>query len=221
MALHRFGLDTLSKELDTRFKARFELPIQEKEVYLNRTHPIIEGLATYVMDSTLDPQETAYEKHIARRCGVISTSHVSRRTTLLLVRTRFHIVGSRITQQGAKEFPMLAEDCQALAFTGAPRNAEWITDSNAIEQLLLAPSEANITPDRAKYFLRSILDEFALLQPHLAQVAKARAEELLAAHRRVRNVMRTRGATGRALPPKVKEQEPDILGIYIYLPKIP
>jgi len=212
MVLHRFGLGT-------RFKARFELPVQEKEEYLSRTHPIIEGLATYVMDSTLDPQEGAYEKRIARRCGVIITSKVSRRTTLLLVRMRFHIVGSRITRQGTKEFPMLAEDCQVLAFTGAPRNAEWITDREAIEQLLTASSEANTSPDRAKYFLRSIIDEFALLQPHLAQVSKARGEDLLAAHRRVRNVVRSRATTGRAIPPSVKEQEPDVLGIYIYLPK--
>jgi superfamily II DNA or RNA helicase len=213
LMLQRFGLGT-------RFKARFELPVQEKEVYLSRTHPIIEGLATYVMDSTLDPQETAYEKHIARRSGVISTSRVARRTTVLLIRMRFHIVGSRFTHQGTKEFPMLAEDCQVLAFTGAPRNAEWITDNESIEQLLLAAPEANISPDRAKYFLRSILDDFALLQPHLAQVAKARGEELLAAHRRVRNVVRARGGTGRALPPRVKEQEPDVLGIYVYLPKV-
>lgn len=213
MVLHRFGLGE-------HFKARFELPVQEKEEYLSRTHPIIEGLATHVMDSTLDSQEGAYEKRIARRCGVISTSQVSRRTTLLLVRMRFHIVGSRMTKQGTKEFPMLAEDCQMLAFTGAPRNAEWITDNEIIEQLLMAPSEANILPERAKYFLRSIIDDFALLQPYLAQVAKTRGDDLLAAHRRVRNVLRSRGVSGRTLPLSVKEQEPDVLGIYIYLPKV-
>src|SRR3972149_5168060 len=37
------------------FVARFELPIHESEVYLNRTHPIVEGLATHVMDTALDP----------------------------------------------------------------------------------------------------------------------------------------------------------------------
>lgn len=214
MVLHRFGLGT-------RFKARFELPVQEKEEYLSRTHPIIEGLATHVMDSTLDPQESAYEKRIARRCGVISTSQVARRTTLLLVRMRFHIVGSRVTRQGSKEFPMLAEDCQVLAFTGAPHSAQWITDDKAIEQLLMAPSEANILPDRAKHFLRSVIDEFALLQPHITQVAKSRGEEVLAAHRRVRNIMPRRGVAGRSVSLSVKEQEPDILGIYIYLPKLP
>ena len=38
-----------------KFTARFEMPVQDEQVYLSRTHPIIEGLATYVMDTALDP----------------------------------------------------------------------------------------------------------------------------------------------------------------------
>src|SRR5439155_9418754 len=81
----------------TRFKVRFELPVREGELYLSRTHPIVEGLATYVMDTALDP----LEESPARRCGVIRTSRVSRRTTLLLVRLRFHIVTQRGTEEHA------------------------------------------------------------------------------------------------------------------------
>ncbi len=65
------------------------------------------------MDTALDP----VEQSVARRCGVIRTSHVSRRTTLLLLRLRFHIV----TQRGTEEQALLAEDCQLLAFAGSPR----------------------------------------------------------------------------------------------------
>ncbi|MCH8961692.1 MAG: DEAD/DEAH box helicase, partial [Bacteroidetes bacterium] len=37
-----------------KLKARFVLPVQEGEVFLSRTHPVVEGLATYVMDTALD-----------------------------------------------------------------------------------------------------------------------------------------------------------------------
>jgi hypothetical protein len=37
------------------FTARFELPVKEGQLHLTRMHPIIEGLASYVMDSALDP----------------------------------------------------------------------------------------------------------------------------------------------------------------------
>src|SRR5262249_1104183 len=153
MGLYRLGQTDIP-----RFKARFELPVQEAEVYLNRTHPLIEGLASYVMDAALDTLKGAYEKRVARRCGVVSTSHVSRRITLLLIRHRFHI----ITLRRSEEYPLLTEDCQILAFTGAPRNAGWLTDQEEIERLLTTPSEANISADRAKYFLSSVLDEFDL-----------------------------------------------------------
>jgi superfamily II DNA or RNA helicase len=190
----------------TTFKARFQLPVQDNEVYLSRTHPIVEGLATYVMDTALDP----IEESVARRCGVIRTSRVERRTTLLLVRLRFHIV----TIRGAEEQALLAEDCQLLAFAGSPTNAEWINDSQAIEALTEALSEANVYPEQARTFLSRIIDEFDELQPHLNQVAQERGEELLAAHRRVRAAAQARGIRYRVEP-----QLPlDVLGVYVYLP---
>lgn len=175
-------------------------------MYLSRTHPLVEGLATYVMDTALDP----VEESLARRCGVIRTSRVSRRTTLLLVRLRFHIV----TQRGAEEHALLAEDCQLLAFARAPRNAEWIDDNLAIEALLGAQSEANVYPEQARNFLSRVIDEFDVLQPHLDEVAQERGEALLAAHRRVRTAAQARGVRYRVEP----QLPPDVLGIYIYLP---
>jgi hypothetical protein len=190
----------------TKFKARFELPVRDDELYLSRTHPTVEGLATYVMDTALDP----VEESVARRCGVIRTSRVSRRTTLLLLRLRFHI----ITQRGTEEQALLAEDCQLLAFAGSPGNAEWLKDSQALEALQEAQSEANVYPEQARTFLSRVIDEFDALQPHLNQVAQDRGEELLTAHRRVRAASQARGIRYRVEP-----QLPlDVLGIYIYLP---
>ena len=190
----------------TKFKARFELPVRDGELYLSRTHPIVEGLATYVIDTALDP----IEESVARRCGVIRTSRVERRTTLLLVRLRFHIV----TQRGTEEQALLAEDCQLLAFAGSPSSAEWLNDNQAIEALMEAQSEANVYPEQARTFLSRVIDEFDALQPHLNQVARERGEKLLAAHKRVRAAAQARGVRYRVEP-----QLPlDVLGIYVYLP---
>ncbi len=193
-----------------RFKARFELPVQEGTLYLNRTHPMVEGLASYVMDLALDPLVS--DESAACRCGVIRTSQVARRTTLLLVRLRYHIV----TQHGAEEQQLLAEDCQVLAFAGSAQNAQWLSDPQEIEALLTSPSEGNMYPEQAQDFLRKLLAQFDLLQPHLNQVAQERGEELLDAHRRVRMASQMRGVRYRVEP-----QLPlDVLGIYMYLPKV-
>ena len=95
-----------------KFKARFSLPIQEGELYLTRTHPVVEGLSTFVMEGAFDP----LLKSLAKRCGVIKTSLVDKRTTLLLIRFRFHI----ITEQENEEKALLAEDCCVLDLKDHP-----------------------------------------------------------------------------------------------------
>jgi hypothetical protein len=188
-----------------RLTARFELPVQEGEVYLNRTQPIVEGLASYVMDTALDPLGNG----VARRCGVIRTSRVERRTTVLLVRFRYHI----ITQRGGEAQPLLAEDCQVLAFAGAPHNAQWL-DAAQAEALLHAHPDDNVTPDVAADFLRRILEHFDTIRPHLDRVATQRGEELLDAHRRVRQASRIKNVRYSVEP----HLPPDVLGVYVYLP---
>ncbi|HWQ34036.1 MAG TPA: helicase-related protein [Blastocatellia bacterium] len=190
-----------------QFVARFELPVKEGQLYLGRTHPLVEALATYVMDTALDPLTPG----IAHRCGVIRTSRVNRRTTLLLVRFRYHI----ITKRGETEQPLLAEDCQALAFAGSPQNAEWL-DADAAESLLTAEPEANITPEQQTEFIRRVVDGFEALGPHLNHAAEERGRELLEAHRRVRIAAQAKGVSHRV----EAQLPPDVLGIYVYLPKV-
>ncbi|MEZ4522481.1 MAG: hypothetical protein R3A46_12685 [Thermomicrobiales bacterium] len=90
-----------------QIRAGFQLPVPDGAVFLDRTHPFVEGLATYVMDTALDP----LEKGVATRTGAIRTNDVSTLTTLLLIRNRFHIVSGG----GAEERTLLAEDVRLLA----------------------------------------------------------------------------------------------------------
>lgn len=189
-----------------QFTARFELPVKDGQLYLNRTHPIVEEVAAHVRDTALDPLSDS----IAHRCGVIRTRQVNRRTTLLLLRLRYHI----ITKRGEEQIPLLAEDAQLVAFEGAPASATWL-DAETAERILALQPDANVLPDQATTFLQRVLDEFALLQPHLQQVAEERGAELLEAHRRVRTAAHLKGVSY-----EVKTETPDVLGIYVYLPVV-
>jgi len=181
------------------------MPVPEGVAYLNRTHPIVEALAAYVMNSSLDP----LLKGIARRCGVIYTGQVARRTTLLLVRYRYYI----ITTRSGIDNPLLAEDCRLLGFSGAPERAEWLNDDVA-EKLILAEPVMNISPDRAAQFVTRIVEGFDHLKPCLEKEAYRRGEELLNAHRHVRSAAKMTGVRYRVEP----HLPPDVLGIYVYLP---
>ena len=192
-----------------RFEGRFELPVSDHELYLSRTHPITEGLATYVMDAALDDSTAGDGPVPAARCGVIRTKEVSTRTTLLLLRLRYHI----ITTRGDRVNPLLAEDTQLVGFRSAPSTAEWLTREEA-ESLLFAAPDENVTDDVARNFIQKAIDEFSHVRPRLDEVAEAHGKELLDAHQRVRTAARRTGVRYSIEP----QLPPDVLGLYVYLP---
>jgi superfamily II DNA or RNA helicase len=198
--------DSLLLADQTGIKARFELPVSGKVQHLNRTHPIVEGLARYVMDTAFDPELDS----CARRCGVIVSSKVEKRTTLLLMRLRYQIV----TRRGTYQLPMLAEDCALLGFTGSPDNAAWLGADQVDDLTMLTPDE-NISPDVAAQYITRVRDGYSSLMPELEHIARDRAEALLEAHRRVRAVPHAQGLR-YTVEPKLPA---DVLGIYVYLPK--
>jgi hypothetical protein len=170
---------------------------------------VVEGLASYVMDAALDP----LGEGVARRCGAIRTAQVSKRTTVLLIRARYHIV----TLHGGEARPLLAEECLTLAFAGAPdaQRVEWLA-SEAAEQLLQAKPDANIAAEQATDFVRKVLAGFEHLRPHLDEVLHQHGAELLEAHKRVREAARLKGVRYRVEP----QLPPDVLGVYVYLPVV-
>jgi superfamily II DNA or RNA helicase len=98
------------------FTAKFELPVQDKQFYLNRTHPVVEGLASYVVETALDAQAN---DAVARRCGVIRTKQVESRTTALLVRFRFHLITQRDDKETCRRmsntcFYWITKECKVV-----------------------------------------------------------------------------------------------------------
>lgn len=195
-----------------KFQFRFNLPVQDGEYYLQRTHPFVETLANHVLETALDPLSGDAARYpAARRCGAIRTRAVEKRTTLLLVRFRYHIIQTR--KDG--ETPLLAEDCRLLAFSGSPQNAVWLEEAQA-ENLLLAQTESNINPEQAAEFVNRVAEGFDTIQPYLNQTALQIGEELLDAHQRVRLASKIRNVRYRVEP----QLPPDVLGIYVYLPSL-
>lgn len=191
-----------------QFIARFELPVRDGELYLTRTHPLVEKLAAYVVQTALD--EVQAESSGARRAGVMRTRAVPRRTTLLLLRLRFQIQQAR----GSRE--LLAEESLTVAFEGSPQQPTWLPEL-AVEALLNAEPDENIQVAQARHFLQRLLDDFEPLQPALESLAHERAQALLAAHQRVRHAAHRAG--DRQPPLRVQPLLPlDVLGVYLFLP---
>ncbi|HLO14669.1 MAG TPA: helicase-related protein, partial [Anaerolineales bacterium] len=196
-----------------KFSVRFDLNVKDAEYYLTRTHPLIESLSSFVLESALDPLNGKDIKNPARRCGVIRTKAVEKRTTVLLLRFRYHIIKEK---KGEENKPLLAEECGLMAFTGSPQNAEWLSKEEA-QKLLQAAPDANVNPDQAREFVQKVIDGFDSLRPHLDETAKQLGEQLLDAHQRIRIASRQKGSHTHVEP----NLPSDVLGIYIHLPKVP
>jgi superfamily II DNA or RNA helicase len=192
------------------------LPAPPGTVVLVRTDDTVEALARYVLDTALDPISVDPEDRPARRCGVMVTDAVDRRTVLLLVRYRFHLtLPGRDTVR-----PQVAEEARVIAFTGTPAEPIWLDDARVGEQLAARPA-ANYPHDLAAIDLRRVTTRLDTLAPHLDGYGDRLAADLLASHRRVREAA---GSTGNLIRRglTVTAQRPaDVLGVYLHLPVRP
>ncbi|XAM01599.1 helicase-related protein [Phycisphaeraceae bacterium D3-23] len=190
-------------------RGRFDLPIEDKEKYLCRTSPEIEGLASYVIETALDEIAAEDEQPIASRCGIITTDAVNEKTTLLLVRYRYHL---HVKKRGGEAKTLLAEEIIAPAFTGTPEKAAWL-DEEVAKTLLDAKPSANTNPSLAKAQLERLVSIASSLDPELNKIATQRAAALGDAHNRIREQAKM---TGKAV---VEPMLPaDLLGCFILLP---
>lgn len=187
-----------------------QLPAPRRHAVLTRTDPAVAALAGYVLDTALDAKTDAGLRP-AHRAGILRTGAVAARTTMLLVRYRFHLdVPSR---EGTRA--LVAEDAELVAFRGTPEDPAWL-DADEVAHLVHARPEGNIPADQATDMVARALEKVALLTDHLDARADARADELLESHRRVRA-----GAGAARAGLRVRAQKPvDVLGVYLYLPTV-
>ena len=193
---------------DEPFTGRFDLPLEEGETYLGRTSPIVEGLASWTLDQALDPVARDV-RPVAARCGVISTSGVTAKTTLLLSRFRYQLqIG------GTDADTILVEEIVPLACTGSADAPQWSPLEEG-ERLMEAHPDRNLVATAIEQQIELLLTALPKFQKALEPVATNRAAAQLAAHERVREATRTKGrVTIRPVLPV------DILGAYVLLPRL-
>jgi len=194
---------------DKPFRGRFNLPVDEGVLYLSRTHPIVEGLASYTLDTALDEVQAEGERTVARRCGVTKTKGVAEKTSLLVVRLRYHL---KVKRRGGSDAPLLAEEVLTLAFTGSQADPKWLDEADSKNLLDITPS-GNLPGSLVTQQLQHFIGSVDTLRPKLNEVAKTRAEALKDAHTRIRQSAKMTGTI--AVTPV---DEVDILGCFILLP---
>ena len=131
---------------------------------------MVEGLASWVMDTALDPAVRGGQPPLANRCGVSKCAGVSVRTNLLVLRVRFHLHA----RGGRDRAPLLAEEIISVAYTGEPSSPEWLS-SEATQKLLDLEPSANIPPELARIQAENLLSSLGQLEPEFHRIAQERA----------------------------------------------
>ena len=178
-------------------------PVPAGASLLNRTHPLTTTLAEALVEGALDPL-TLRELGIGR-IGAWPTAAVSQKTTVALLRLRM-----KLTLHGRKERLLLAEEAALVAL----QNGQIVASGAAARALLQAGATHDLAQPARDRFCASAQAELpALLTGAFAAHARARADELLADHARLRAAAgsATRVSVEPALPP-------DVIGLFVLLP---
>ncbi|WP_280416894.1 helicase-related protein [Nocardia carnea] len=202
--------DALPPDRPDPLRFQRDLPIAPGAALLARTDASVEAIARYVLESALDSQADG-EARPARRCAVVRTKAVTTRTTLLLVRYRFHL---HLPARGSSR-ELVAEDVAALAFQGSPAQARWL-EEYAATALLGAQPSGNVPEAQALQFISRSLDGLEALSEHLEEHGRLLADRLLQSHRRVRQASSeiVRGLKVTAEPAA------DVLGTFVFVPPV-
>ncbi|MCE8012704.1 DEAD/DEAH box helicase [Halomonas desiderata] len=169
---------------------------------LHRSHPLVGLLAQHLLEDALSG-----ERPLAARCAATLTNDVEVVTTLYLLRLRHQLSYMRRREP----FQMMAEETVALAVQG--RNApQWLAD-DSVSRLLECTPSGNLPFDAVQREVRTALDYLDAHPQQLQELARQRADALLADHQRVREAARDIGqySVSPCLPV-------DVMGVYVLLP---
>ncbi|MFG6459386.1 helicase-related protein [Roseateles sp. BYS96W] len=185
----------------------FHQPAAQGASFVHRTHPLVSVLADTLLEQALDDANAAVDDAAVARAGAAFVRGVSLKTTVLLLRIRHQLT----VTHGSQTRLLMCEEAVAVAASGSEPFAELAPDMT--RQLLGAEATRNMPAPLRDRQLQTALDALPGWQPQLEAMAKARAQALLADHRRVREAAEGRGSyqVTASLPV-------DVMGLYVLLP---
>lgn len=185
----------------------FHQPAAQGANFVHRTHPLVSVLADTLLEQALDDASNTADDAAVARAGAAFVHGVSLKTTVLLLRIRHQLT----VTHGSQTRLLMCEEAVAVAASGSEPFAELAPDIT--RQLLGAEATRNMPAPLRDRQLQTALDALPGWQPQLEAMAKARAQALLADHRRVREAAEGRGSY------QVTANLPvDVMGLYVLLP---
>lgn len=183
----------------------FVSPTPRGRVYIGRNHKLVEQLAQLMMSQALEPKPG---HALVARSAVIQTDAVEKRTTIVQFRVR------NVIKEVGRNRELIAEEMYLWGYSGQPENREILDYPSCKALLLQARSVVNIPHERQKQLFREVASGYSGLRDEVQELAEARANHLVESHGRFKELVG--GRRFEAVHPVLP---PDVMGIYVLMPK--
>lgn len=187
----------------------FHQPPAPGTQFIHRTHPLVSVLADFLLETALDDASIEADTALdaVARAGAIFTGAVETRTTVLLVRLRHQLT---VSHRGQSRL-LLCEETLTVGLEAG--NESTPLEEASARALMTAEAARNMPPPLRDQHIQRALAQLPEIQPTLEALARARAQQLLEDHRRVRVASDARGEY------RVTPSLPvDIMGVFVLIP---
>ncbi|MFA5944660.1 MAG: DEAD/DEAH box helicase [Candidatus Thermoplasmatota archaeon] len=167
--------------------------------YLHRSHPLVRNLCQYIVETATD----GIVPGPAARCSAVVTRAVTKPTALYVVRFRYHM--------RLKGSDRLIEDIAVLG-SDAPGQLKREDD---LKVLFGAAAAGNLDKAARTAAVERAVASLSDVMPHIKAEGEARCREAKRLHEKVRDAANL----GLGKVDLKVNGEPDILGVYVFLPK--
>ncbi len=200
----------LNKELRTylqeagiadNLRVTFHYPPESGYVYVHRSHPLVEALASYTFEYNMENQN---EYNLGTRCSVTETKAVSQIVNLYMVRIRMQI--------NTLNRSSMAEETLLLKNQGSKL---VVMDPNDYKNYLNIVPSANLAPAYKERMISSAINLYSDNSDSLKEILSQRAQVLLNENNAIRTAS-LRGGIGRVSV--VPCDGIDLLGSYVLIP---
>ncbi|MCR5862333.1 hypothetical protein LRS05_09325 [Flavobacterium sp. J372] len=189
----------------TETKIAFISPTPRGYQYIGRNHRLIEQLCHYVISNAFEEEGNRYN---LARTSVIQTDSVAYKTTLVMFRVR------NVVKEVRSKNESVAEEMYLWGYTEANADLQSIDFKEAQDLLAKAIPLSNFPVERQQQLIETELHSFENKKEIFIEIATQRADKLVEAHSRFKTLI-----GGRSYEKSTPVLPPDVMGVYILLPK--
>ncbi len=183
----------------------FESPTPKGYRYIGRNHLFVEQLCHFMLALAFD----GHEKYDSlARVAEIQSDAVQIRTVLVMFRVR------NVIKEIASKREVISEEMYLWGYRGVGDNIQTLDYAEGKNLLMEARSLVQISDERQQSDLLYELSNFDSLKDRFIEVATDRAEKLVEAHSRFKELV-----GGRRYEKATPVLPPDVMGVYILMPK--